>query len=249
MIKRAAFHLLAFCLAAAAALSLTGCGNYEKRVQNSTSDYGSQQKGDPKALGDKMYGTMSGIPGQHDNAWFEYSSQLSTVLADTGGIASALVFLTDKNAYVGITLDNTAVGTKRTGGADSKEQDNSGTNEGVYNHDTGSPYWNNQRLATPFNSYYTVNDHSELSGELKQTIAAKIRRLAPAVQEVHISANMEFVNHLVQYQQEARVGHSLTPWLDSFNALVKHQFAGGDIVPQPLDVQQRRSARHVRETR
>jgi hypothetical protein len=244
MKKRAACRALALCLAAAAALNIAGC-NYRQHVQNSTYDYGSQRKGDPKAAGDKMYGTMSGIPGQHDNHWFEYSSRLSTAVADTNGVAHALVFLTDKNAYVGITLDYTAVGTKRSGGAESKEQDNSGANEGVYNHDTGSPYWNNQRVATPFNNNYTVNSHSELSGELKQTVASRVRRLAPTVQEVHISANMEFINHLVQYQQEARLGHSLTPWLDSFNALVKHQFAGGDIVPEPVDVQQRKARQRL----
>ncbi|WP_274653037.1 hypothetical protein [Paenibacillus humicola] len=247
MRKRAAVRALAVCLAVAAAVGTSGC-NYKRWSQNSTFDYGSQQKRDPKTMGARMYGTMSGIPGQHDNAWFEYSSQLSTDVYDLPGVASALVFLTDKNAYVGITLDHTAVGTKRTGGPGTREQDNTGTTEGVYNNDTGSPYWNNQRIATPYNSNLTVNDHNQLSGELKQTIATTIRRLAPVVQEVHISANMEFLNHLVQYQQEARLGHSLTPWLDSFNTLVKHQFAGGDFVPEPLDVQKRKAIRRIGDT-
>ncbi|WP_219835554.1 hypothetical protein [Paenibacillus sp. R14(2021)] len=224
-----------------AALGLTGC-NYQRHVQNSTFDYGSKNKGDPKMLGSRMYGTMSGLPGQHDNAWIEYSSLLSNDVSNINGVAGALVFLTDKNAYVGITTDWTATGTLKSGGPGTREQNNSGSTEGVYNVDNGSPYWNNQRIATPYNSNFTVNDHNQISGELKQTIAVCIRKLAPSVQEVHISANKEFNNHLIQYAQEAWAGHSLTPWVPSFNQLVKHQFVGGNDVPAPIDVQQGRAA-------
>jgi hypothetical protein len=176
-------------------IAISGC-NYGRYVQDSTYDYGSKNKGDPKMLGSRMYGTTSDLPGQHDNAWFEY------------------------------------------------KQDNTGTTQGVYNVDTGSPYWNNQRSVTPYNSTFTVNDHNQLSGELKQTIAVHIRKLAPAVQEVHISANKEFNNHLIQYAQEAWAGRPLTPWLPSFNTLVKHQFIGGNDVPAPIDVQKGRAAPH-----
>ncbi|WP_308638036.1 hypothetical protein [Paenibacillus silvisoli] len=237
MHKRAAYRSFLILMASAAMLSLlvlSGC-NYERHVQNSTFDYGSKKKGDPKMLGSRMYGTMSGMPGQHDNAWFEYSSLLSNDVASINGVANALVMLTDKNAYVAITTDWTATGTRKSGGP--KEQNNGGTKEGVYNVDNGSPYWNNQRVATPYNSSLTINDHNEISGELKQTIAVHIRKLAPAVQEVHISANKDFNNYMVQYAQEAWAGRSLTPLLPSFNVLVKHQFGGGNEMPRPLDVQ------------
>ncbi|SFT27862.1 hypothetical protein [Paenibacillus sp. BC26] len=237
MKKRAAYRLFLILIAASAmvtVMALSGC-NYERHVQNSTFDYGSKKKGDPKMLGSRMYGTMSGLPGQHDNDWFEYSSLISNDVSNINGVAGAIVMLTDKNAYVAITTDWTATGTRKTGGP--KEQNNGGTTEGVYNVDNGSPYWNNQRVATPYNSALTINDHNEISGELKQTIAIHVRKLAPAVQEVHISANKEFNNHMVQYAQEAWAGHSLTPWLSSFNKLVKHQFVGGDEVPPPIESQ------------
>ncbi|REE68002.1 hypothetical protein A8990_14051 [Paenibacillus taihuensis] len=243
MKKRAAYRSFLILIAAVTVLGLTlsGC-NYERHVQNSTYDYGTKQKGDPKMLGSRMYGTMSGLPGQHDNHWFEYSSLLSSDVSSINGVAGALVFLTDKNAYVAITTDWTATGTKKSGGT--REQNNSGTTQGVYNVENGSPYWNNQRMVTPYNSALSINDHNQISGELKQTIAVHVRRLAPAVQEVHISANKEFNNHLIQYAQEAWAGHSLAPWLSSFNKLVKHQFAGGDSVPEPLNVQQKRAKLH-----
>ncbi|MBB3114535.1 hypothetical protein FHS18_006656 [Paenibacillus phyllosphaerae] len=224
--------------------TLTGC-SYKRYVQDSTYDYGTKQKGDPKMLGSRMYGAMSSNPYQHDNNWVEYSSLLSTDISNINGVAGALVFLSDKNAYVGMTLDWTATGTRKSGGPGTMEQDNTGSNEGVFNVDNGSPFWNNQRIAGPYNSYFTVNDHNEISSELKQTIAIHVRRIAPTVQEVHISANQEFVNHLVQYAQEAWAGRSLTPWYDSFNKLVKHQFEGGNDVPAPINVQKLKAAGHL----
>ncbi|MFD1955616.1 hypothetical protein ACFSL6_15970 [Paenibacillus thailandensis] len=228
MLKRMSVLFVATALLSAIG---TGCA-YEQRVHNSDEDYGSRESGDPKMLGGQMYGSASDNPYQHDNTFFEYSSKLSNAVSNLNGIASATVMLTDKNAYAGVMLDWTAVGIKSRG--KTKEQNNGGMGEGVYNHTTGSPYWDNRKLVTPYNSYFSVNDHSELSPELKQTIAVKIRELAPMVQEVYISANKEFVNEMGEYAKEAWLGHSLSPWLEDFNILVKHQFAGGQIMPDTI---------------
>lgn len=227
MYKRISLILLSSLLLVA----ITACA-YEKRIQNSDSDYGSRNTDDPKMLGAKLYGSTTNNTYQHDNIFFEYSNTVSKKVTELNGVASAIVMLTDKNAYVGLALDWTAVGTKNTGRTN--EQDNSGTNEGVYNHDTGSPYWDNRQLVTPYNSYFTVNDHSELSDELKQTVAARVRELAPMTQEVHISANMDFVNQLNEYAKKSWMNHTLTPWIEEFNTLVKHQFAGGQVMPSQI---------------
>ncbi|MGO4374839.1 hypothetical protein AB4Z21_29630, partial [Paenibacillus sp. MCAF20] len=70
MMKRIAALLLSAAVLSAVA---TGC-NYEQLSQNSDSDYGSREAGDPKMIGNKAFGTMSTNPYQHDNAFFEYSS-------------------------------------------------------------------------------------------------------------------------------------------------------------------------------
>ena len=117
MKRRAACRNLLVFLSAVTltAMTLTSC-NYERKVQNSTFDYGTKKKGDPKMLGSKMYGTTSNIPGQHDNHWLEYSSLLSTDVSNINGVAAAIVILTDKNAYAAISTDWTAAGTRKTGG-------------------------------------------------------------------------------------------------------------------------------------
>jgi len=231
-------------LAAALAVLPAGCTAYKNKFESSTYDYGSRKPNDPKMLGARMYGSKTADPRQHDNRWVEYSSLLSNEVSRVNGVAGAIVMLTDKNAYAGIMLDWTGVGTIKNGGDRRIDQDMGGFGEGVYNFDTGSPYWNGSQAATPYNSYFTVNDHHELSEELKQTIAGRIRGLAPRVEEVHISANMDFVNELNEYAKEAWAGRSLAPWIDAFNTLVKHQFAGGKTMPTPLrELRARKAAR------
>ncbi|WP_054023101.1 YhcN/YlaJ family sporulation lipoprotein [Bacillus sp. FJAT-28004] len=224
-------QIAALLLSAVMITTVAGCA-YEKHAQQSDTDYGSRQANDPKMLGGRAYGPTTNNANQHDNSFFEYSSVISRKVSNLNGVASAIVMLTDKNAYVGLMLDWTAVGTRNSGGK--SEQDNTGTNEGVYNHDTGSPYGNSRMLVSPYNSYFSVNDINDLSDELKQTVALRVRELAPAVQEVHISANMEFVNYFNDFAKEAWGGRSLMPLIDKFNTVVKYHFAGGKDMPPPI---------------
>lgn len=228
---------MAFLLLSAAVMCVASGCNYEQLAQRSDSDYGSRQSGDPKTIGAKAYGTLSSNAHQHDNAFFEYSSILSNKVSSLNGVASAIVMLTEKNAYVALMLDWSAVGTTNSGGTE--EQNNTGMNGGVYNSDTGSPYRDYRILVSPYNSYFSVNDHHNLSHELKQTVAALIRENVPTVQEVHVSANMEFVNYFNEFAKEAWGGRSLTPWTDLFNTVVQYHFAGGKKMPKPITQQSR----------
>ncbi|WP_168119843.1 hypothetical protein [Paenibacillus sp. HB172176] len=217
----------------AALVAASGCGSYEK-VQKSDYDYGSRGKNDLKSAQNRSYGTMSSNAEQHNNAYFEYSSMLSNKISSLNGVASAIVMLTDKNAYAGIMLDWTAVGTKNSGGTE--EQNNGGRNRLRYNSVPGGPDGNSRVLASPYNSYFTVNDHNDISNELKQTIALLIRENTPSLQEVHISANMELVNYLNEFAKEAWSGHSLEPYLDDFNTVVQYFFGNGTVMPPPITV-------------
>lgn len=227
MIRRALIALLSVVLA----IAIAAC-SYKQNVQHSDSDYGSRRSGDPKMSGVKSYGSTSSGKLQHDNSFFEYSSVLSNKVSSLNGVANAIVMLTDKNAYVAIMLDWTAAGTTGKGGT--HEQNNTGTNGGVFNIDSGTPYSNPNALVTPYNSYFTIQDHMNLSHELKQTIANSIRENSPMIQEVHISANMEFNNYFVGFAQEAWAGRSLQPWIDQFNTVIQYEFDGGTTKPAPI---------------
>ncbi len=227
MLKRIA----ALLLSAALLLAAPACA-YRQHAQNSDTDYGSRAANDPKMIGQKAYGSTKNNPHQHENAFFEYSSAISGKVASLNGVSSAIVMLTDKNAYVGLMLDWTAVGTRGTQGT--IEQNNTGTTEGVYNVENGSPYGNSRALVYPYNSYFSVNDLNDLSPELKQTVAVRVRDMAPNVQEVHISANMELMNYFNEFAKEAWGSRPLTPWIDTFNTVVRYHFAGGKVMPPPL---------------
>ncbi|CAM3683229.1 hypothetical protein COLU111180_02795 [Cohnella lubricantis] len=213
--------------------SLTAC-NYVAHYQKSNYDYASRGKNDPKMLRARSYGTLSNNPKQHDNQYFEYSSKASYDVKALPGVNTAIVLFTDKNAYVAILTDWTATGTKSHGGASTREQDNTGTTEGVYNVDTGGRTPVGPRVATPYNSYFTHKDVSDLSSELKQVIADTVRKDLPLMQEVHISANQEFVNQMLEFAKLAWGGENLQSYTPQFNKLVQYMFSRGNDVPLPL---------------
>lgn len=186
----------------------------------------------------RSYGANSSDPGQHDNRYFEYSPAISKQISALPGIASAIVFLTDRNAYVGIMTDWSATGTHSSGSV-GREQQNGGALDGFYNVDTydepsSIPGTLAGQIATNHNSYFTLKDVSDLSSKLKQTIGEEVRRAHPRVEEVHISANREFVNQLVEYATAARSGSPLAPITPDFNRLVQFVFGMGKEIPLPL---------------
>lgn len=212
---------------------LTAC-NYTSHYQKSKYDYSSRAKNDPKMIRVRSYGPLTNDPKQHDNQYFEYSSKASYDVKSLPGVNSAIVMFTDKNAYVAIMTDWEATGTKSHGGASTREQDNTGTTEGVYNVDTGGRTPVGPRVATPYNSYFTHKDVSDLSSEFKQVIGDTVRKSLPRVQEVHISANKEYVNQMLEFAKLAWGGQSLQNYTPQFNRLVKYTFGRGNDIPLPL---------------
>ncbi|MBW5445475.1 hypothetical protein GE107_05290 [Cohnella sp. CFH 77786] len=213
---------------------LSACNYTDYYKKQSGYNYGSRDRDDPKAMMIRSFGAYSADPRQHDNRYFEYSASLSRRIASLPGINTALVFLTDRNAYVGITTDWSGAGTDARGGRGRGDQINSGTMEGVYNVDNGSTQWDNRHAAPLYNSYFTHKDVSDLSSKLRQTVGDEIRRAHPRVSEVHISANREFVNQLVEFAKESWAGRPLAPLTPDFNRLVRYMFGMGKEIPLPL---------------
>ncbi|MFC5470195.1 hypothetical protein ACFPPD_15920 [Cohnella suwonensis] len=227
-------RILALIGTAALFLGLFAGCNYKSFYQKSNYDYASRGGNDPKMMGVRSYGATTGDSKQHENKYFEYSSSLSNKVADLPGVNTAIVFLTDKNAYVGILTDWTATGTEARGGHRSHEQDNTGTTEGVYNVSNGSSKWSNRQVATPYNSYFSHKDYMDLSTELRQVIGNAVRSAFPRAQEVHISANREYVNQSLEFAKAAWLKKPLAPLTADFNTLVQFTFGGSDNPPIPL---------------
>jgi hypothetical protein len=225
-----------FALLLGVTVLMSGCSSYKNEPHGyKNNSYGTRSGTERKLIDDRSrsYSALSTTSGNHDNQYFEYSSKISKEVGKINGISTALVMLTNQNAYVAIVFNDTAIRTK-SGGRYKREQNLGGANDGVYNHTTGSPYWDNRELATPYGHAMTVNDHTELPNALKYAVAMKVRKFAPRIKSIHVSANRQFVNRFVAYAQKAWLNESLTPYVSDFNALVSNQFAGGDKLPASI---------------
>lgn len=218
-LKRWFFTVLALIVAASI---FSGCGNpYKSRFDSSPNNLGQRTEGRYNE-GPRAYGYTRRGGHHHDNQWMEFSQVTATEIMRMPGVAAAYVVLTDKNAYVGAVLDDTATGTAAHGGI--RDVDNSGTSEGVYDVRDGSPYADPRKIVTDRNSFNTFPEADDISPRLKQKIALKVREMNPDIEEVFISANRNFVNDLNEYAIEYRAGKSLEPYIQEFNRKVALYF-------------------------
>lgn len=221
-------HFLTLCFSMLAILS--GCYNDGGRQYGKSPDhtnFGSpveDSTGSERAYQTaQQYGTVT-----HNNTKLEYSEFLSNQVMTLNGVNTAIVMVTDKNAYVSILIDSTATGTKST----TRETNNDGTRVGIYNlHAPDTDSINSDRINTGVNNYETARDHALLSHRFKQRIAERIRFLNPAIMDVYISANRDFVNAMNNYAQESWKGHSLQTYLSEFNTTVTQFFGTNQILP------------------
>jgi hypothetical protein len=166
-------------------------------------------------------------PVTHNNKQLEFSQFLSNQVAALNGVNTAIVMLTDQNAYVAIQMDYSAIGTK--GGA--RETNNTGTNRGLYNpHALHTDAMDPTKLNTGVNNYETAQNHDQLSHRFKQHIAERIRYLEPRVLDVYISANRDFLNEMHSYARESWSGFSLMSYLTPFNRTVTRIFGTSRII-------------------
>jgi len=202
----------------------SGCSDIERYTKDSSnSGYGSSHPQDEQQDNMTSFGTTHTDNQQHVNHTVAYSNEISRAVSSIKGVGDARVFLTDKNAYVALVLDSTGRGMVKS--APAAERDSNSEYSKV------AP---NSIAENPFHSYMTVNDSTQLSNKFKQKVTSTIKKLSPTVQEVHISANKEFMFYMDEYAQEAWGNRPLDPWIDHFNILVQHQFSSGKVMPQSL---------------
>ncbi len=205
------------------------CSEYTQKFESSHYNYGTRDKERTRQLPDtKAYGVQSEYWGKHDNRKLYIDQPTADQISAMSGIAASIVMRTDSNAYVAVVLDNSATGTAAEGNR--LDTDNTGTIEGMYDPISGSQYVKPNELVTKYNSYFTTKGHDDLSSDLRQKIAAKVRLENPYVQEVHISANRDFVNLLNRYAQEAWKGRSLDRYVNEFNQKMRGYFGGTKMI-------------------
>lgn len=192
------------------------------------SNYGTPLSNDSLEI-DRAYQTQQLVRNvTHDNTKVEYNSYLSNEVMALDGVNTAIVMVTNENAYVALLIDNTATGTRGS----PLETNNQGTNVGIYNPSAPlSDYIPPHALHNGSNNYETSKDHRTLSHRFKQLIAQKIRSLQPDLLDVYISANRDFVNDMNNYAQVNWRGQSLQSHLPEFNQKVTEIFGTAQQLP------------------
>ncbi|WP_281890272.1 hypothetical protein [Paenibacillus sp. YYML68] len=220
----------------ALALSCTvmaGC--YSWYDYNSANNYGSKRDY-PRQDTSRAYQTEQQYSSvSHQVQSLEFNQFLSDQVAAMYGVNSALIFMGDNTAYVAITLDNTASGT-RGGEVKGTETNFYGLVKGLYNpHSQHTDQADPDKLITGHIAE-TETHHEHLSHLFKQKIAEKIRSLQPSVTDVYISANRFIVDEFNRIAQESWQGRPLEPYRPYFISLMERTFGTAPTIPNQAEV-------------
>ena len=214
---------------AALMAAMTACtSDYQKDFENSAYDYGSRTELH------EQYRSMSysAQTADHDNKSLQLDKAAGDAVDRMPGIRSSLVFVTDKNVYVALVLDDTATGTKGRGKM--LRSDRTIASRGIDDYSDASYKLPPGHALMERYSYNTVPDPNGLSSELRNEVTAVIRQHYPEVTNVFISANRDYVNRLIQLAHEVWQGKPLDPYLEEFNTMAKGHFGNqGAVMIQP----------------
>jgi hypothetical protein len=214
-------------VAAALCIALTamsGC-SYKKQFEAGASDYGSRQLSAPdKALDTRPNPLSAKSVPDHQNRTLVYSKSASDAIADMKGVREAFVFVTDKNAYAAIVLDQSATGMVNNGRQGLQISDNTITSNNFHRHPDYNFTLRPGIVATDKYSYVTADKQEDLSSELKAQAESRVRELHSQLSHVFISANQQYVNELSMLAHAAWRGQSLNSYIDPFNSLSKDMF-------------------------
>ena len=64
----------------------------------------------------------------------------------------------------------------------------------------------------------------DVTAEMKERIAAEVKKMAPQIDHVYVSANPDFVSRMTSYMEDVRLGHPIQGFVAEFNALVERIF-------------------------
>ncbi|WP_052487720.1 YhcN/YlaJ family sporulation lipoprotein [Gordoniibacillus kamchatkensis] len=213
------------------AVGLAGCSRQGNYTDNSAINNYAAHRGGAASDTTRAYQTQQLYgPVVHDNNHLYYNQYLSDQLSHMYGVRTAVVMTTDKYAYAAVLLDQSGIGTHGAASSNTRTN-NAGTVVGIYN--ASQPQNDGIRpneIANSGNGHVTVDNHLQLSRGIKQKLAQKIRYLQPAVRDVYISANPDFINAMTGLAQKSWTGQPLDPFVGDFNKIVTKEFGTAQLI-------------------
>ncbi len=246
--KAGASILLAIALAACG--NMVGDRNDQGGNGTTTKGAGDRQLLNGNGMLDRNNGRGTNNATMHNNTRMDIDEQIAQAVADLGEVDMATVLVTDKNAYVAVMLDN-AGNDNGNGNMNGNRNGNgignvSGNDNGnISRNDNGRINGNgngigNGMRAMDMNTRGTKNNGKvntrmdirnegdnltdDLSPELKRRIADTVKKQAPHIRNVYVSANPDFVGTMRGYGDQVRNGHPLRGAIIEFNRMVERVF-------------------------
>ncbi|GFN30080.1 YhcN/YlaJ family sporulation lipoprotein [Paenibacillus xylaniclasticus] len=170
--------------------------------------------------------------GSHENYRLEMSKNIADrITTKVKEVKTANVMLTNSNAYVAVSLRDGA----SAGGSSPVTPLNTGGMTPSPRYGTYSTAPHNNNMYNRTNNMYgdgtyraragaDANADIQLTEHVKSQIAAEVRKLAPSVAHVYISANPDFVDRMSGYWKEVQAGHPIQGFIAEFNAMVERLF-------------------------
>jgi len=189
--------------AALLAVSLTACyGRNTGNPPNQSQNYGAYGTDGRMADGNRD-GAYDGML-LTSNSNVQWSQQIADQLAAMDEVKSANVLVTDDNAYVAVTLHSgytmapTGQGTTGGNAAGAGAAGGNAAGAGV--------------------------GAQDVSQEIKNKVADKVRSIKPNIRNVYVSANPDFVERMNAYVQDVRNGRPIAGLVNEFNNMIMRVF-------------------------
>ncbi|MGG1876311.1 YhcN/YlaJ family sporulation lipoprotein [Paenibacillus cisolokensis] len=205
MIKSKALHLTVSTALLLSMAVVAGCGNTDG---NGTQMHNAGNQGRVGVNNN----TRGMTAGQHDLTNLKYSRQLSEKVSDISGVGPAHVFVTNRSAYVALSLNNqdtgTGLGTRAGNGL-------MGTNGARGNGLMGT---RTNGTANNMGTQHQVPDH------VRQEITTKIQKTAPHIKQVYITSDPDFYQHSARYANNNRLENTTGTLAHDFESWINRVF-------------------------
>ncbi|AOV08113.1 YhcN/YlaJ family sporulation lipoprotein [Sporosarcina ureilytica] len=190
--------LIMLMVAALVALALVGCMNKNNNNKDHSIDNNAVEDG----VNNKNNTTENNVDNGVDHngeSRLDVSEDAANKVEELEEVDSATVIVTDNNAYVAVVLNN-------NGGTT--------TDNNANNNDTTTNNNNNDNATT----------EDELSKDLEDKIAEKVREVNQDVENVYVSLNPDFVERMKDYQTRINEGDPIEGFFDEFGQAVRNVF-------------------------
>ncbi|GGD50100.1 YhcN/YlaJ family sporulation lipoprotein [Paenibacillus nasutitermitis] len=149
------------------------------------------------------------IIGAHKNYRLEMSSEIADRIREIKEIDTSYVMLAENNAYVAVTLKDSA-GSGQSGALSAQQNTPKGRTA--------------QSYLRPLMGMRSNAANIEVASELKQKVAQKVQQMAPQIEHVYVSASPDFVHRMNAYADDVKLGHPIQAYITEFNAMVDRIF-------------------------